>query len=84
MATIAIDDYAHMWTTQRAQFALITMKYCGNVQLFIYHKPTKKVMLTRSPEIDRHVVQHMLDAGVTVIDDNLLSKKIVKPPCKDE
>ena len=84
MATIAIDDYAHMWTTQRKQFSLITMKYCGKVQLFIYHKPTKKVMLTRSPEIDRYVVQRMLDAGVAVIDDNLLSEKIIKPPCIDD
>lgn len=79
MATIALDDYIHMWTTQRHLYALITLRYCAQNQLFIYYKPTKKVMLTSNPEIDRIVVQHMLDSGVEVIDDNLLDKQDL--PC---
>lgn len=79
MATISLDEYVHMWTTQRHHYALITLRYCAKNQLFIYYKPTKKVMLTHDPELDRLVIQHMLDSGVEVIDDNLFDKQDL--PC---
>lgn len=69
-----LKRYQHYWTTRRNDYRLVTINYCGSVELLIFHVPSKRVITMPNLRIEKAVIAEMLDKGCCVVDDNLLSK----------
>lgn len=68
-----ISRYARFWTTDRDKYCLFTLNYYGQIELLIYHIPTKRVVTFPSLHVEKEVVARMLKCGSVVLDDELLA-----------
>ncbi len=69
-----INRYARFWTTDREKYCLFTLKYYGNIELLIYHIPTKRVVTFPNLSIEKQIVDRMLECGNVILDDELLAQ----------
>jgi hypothetical protein len=68
-----LSKYKHLWTDDLHNHLLFTLNYYGEVIYLIYNIPSKKVVVTKSAELDKYIVEKMLINGAKVVDDNLLA-----------
>lgn len=64
-----LQEYEAFWTTRKHEYIIFTLRAYGNVERLIFHKPTRKVTVARSIALERRLIEKMLDAGVTLLDD---------------
>lgn len=69
-----VSQYARFWTTELNQHLLFTIKCYTEVEYLIYHIPTKTVVILPSTRAEREVIARMLERGVRVVDDHLLTE----------
>lgn len=68
-----ITRYAYFWTSQRDKYRLFTINYCGNIELLIYHIPSKRVVTLPNVHLERAIIARMVERGVPIVDDELLA-----------
>ena len=64
-----LADYEFLWTTEKADHALFTIRAYGQVEYLIYHIPTKTVKTVSCGPLGRRIVDSMIASGVAVLDD---------------
>jgi hypothetical protein len=69
MADNQLNEYSHLWTTERDQVALFTVEYSGKQSYLIYHMQTQHIHLVADSELGRQLVLKMLENGVILLSD---------------
>lgn len=69
MTTNQLADYEFLWTTEKADYALFTIRAYGQVEYLVYHIPTKRVKTICYNPLGERIVEMMIAQGVKVLDD---------------
>lgn len=64
-----LKKYRALWTTEKSNYVIFTVRSYGEVECLIFHKPTRRVTVAKSLKLERRIIQNMLRHGVPLLDD---------------
>lgn len=65
-----LNKYAYLWTTDRKNYRIFTIRCYGETQYLIYHVPSKRVKMVGSYETEQLIIQKMIEMGVPILQES--------------